>query len=583
MKAELDPTTTRQAKVTEKAAQKKQPDQQDVLLKIAAAVELFHTPNDECYARFPVNSHHETWAIRSNGFKRWLRHEFYKSQAKGPQGEALRSALQVLEARAQFDASERPVWVRVAEHEKNIYIDLSNPDWEAIEITPYGWQVVAEAPVCFRRSGSMLPLPYPVRGGSVDELFPFLNVASYKDFMLMVAYLLAAMRPRGPYPIMVLNGEQGAAKSTAARVIRELTDPNTSPLRSAPREERDLMVAAVNSWVLGYDNLSGIPTWLSDAFCRLSNGGGISHRELYTNQDEFILRAMRPIILNGIDSLTERSDLADRALIFNLKQLRDNKRQPEREFWQGFEQARPRILGALLNAVSMGLRNQENVKLLSFPRMADFALWITAAEPALPWDDGSLLAAYTGNRQEAVELSLEADVVAVAVRAFMTEQDTWSGKPSELYEALKEHVPEITRNSRAWPKAPNWLTNRLKRATTFLRVVGIEIEFGHSGDRKITLIRKESQNNVQSDQSDQVLEIQGLSLDASENSSVQSKSGSVQDGNGGEIMDASICGVDDSQKVPSTPKGISHIGSDAMDATDASLDTLMGDMQEIEL
>jgi hypothetical protein len=335
--------------------------QQEILLTIAAAAELFHTPDEECYARFPVNGHYETWAIRSKGFKRWLSHGFYKYAGKGPNAESLQAALNVLEAQAQFDGAERPVWVRVAEHEGNIYLDLGNPAWEAVKITPKGWEVIADPPVCFRRSRSMLPLPYPERGGSVNELRPFLNLASDSDFLLMVAFIIAAMRARGPYPIVVLNGEQGTAKTTTARVIGSLLDPSTSPLRSAPREVRDLMIAANNSWLMGYDNLSGVPDWISDALCRLSTGGGFSTRELYTDREETIFEAMRPITLNGIDSLANRQDLADRSLIFNLPQISEDARRPEKEFWTDFEKVQPRIIGAILDTVSMALRNQNSV------------------------------------------------------------------------------------------------------------------------------------------------------------------------------------------------------------------------------
>ena len=71
------------------------------------------------------------------------------------------SALQVLEAKAQFDGPERPVWVRIAEHEGAIYLDLGNETWEAVKITTTGWEVVADPPVCFRRTRSMIALPYP--------------------------------------------------------------------------------------------------------------------------------------------------------------------------------------------------------------------------------------------------------------------------------------------------------------------------------------------------------------------------------------------------------------------------------------
>jgi len=561
----------------------KEPTQLEILLEIADAAELFRTADGDCFARIPVNDHWETWLIRSKGFRRWLSHGYYRATGTGPNSEAMQAALNTLEAMAQFDGAERPIWVRLAEHEGKIFIDLANPAWEAIEITPDGWQVVANPPVCFRRSRGMLPLPYPEKGGSINELRPFQNLASDADFHLAVACLLAAMRPRGPYPIMVLTGEQGSAKSTAARIVRLLTDPNTSALRSIPREERNLMITATNSWVLPYDNLSGIPIWLSDAFCRLSTGGGISNRELYTNGEEFILDAQRPVILNGIDSLTERSDLADRALIFNLPQIPKGTRQSEKKFFAAFDKVRPKILGALLEAVSTGLKNLESVKLPDLPRMADFAMWIVACEPALPWPPGAFLAAYTGNRQEAVELSLEADVVAVAVRAHMADKEEWSGKPSKLYEALKNHVTEDTQKSKAWPKAPHVLTGRLKRAATFLRAVGVEIDFGKSGDRQTTITRKGMQNSVRSVQSVQPQENQGVSPDASKNSSVQPGAGSVQKGNGGEITDASMDALDASQKEAPNGKVDNHATLDAMDAWDASLHTLGEDIVEVEL
>lgn len=153
-----------------------------------------------------------------------------------------------------------------------------------------------------------------------------------------------------------------------------------------------------------------------------------------------------------------------------------------------------------------------------------------------------------GNRAEAVELSLEADVVAVAVRTHMADKNEWSGTPKELYDALENHVSEATQKSKAWPKAPNWLSNRLKRAATFLRKVGIEIDFGHSGDRKTTITRKSQKNTVQTVQTVQTQENQGLSVDDTPKSTVQTGSNTVQEGNGREILDDTFGGMDDTKK-----------------------------------
>jgi len=495
----------KQSKGDKRGKKEEGPTQAEILLELAAEVELFHTQNMEGFGTFPVENrslpgrHRETWPIKSTGFRRWLAREFYQVEGKPPNSEAMGGALNILEAKAHFDGEEHDVYVRAARHynEGNIYLDLGNHLWDAVAITPEGWEVVDGPPVKFRRSKGMAGLYQPERGGQIGELRPFLNVGSDADFYLIVAWLLAALNPSGPYPLLVLQGEQGSAKSTAGRVIRSLVDPGTAPLRSTPREVRDVMISASNSWVLAFDNLSGLPTWLSDVFCRLSTGGGFSTRELWTNGEEAIFDAMRPVILNGISAIATRPDLADRSIIITLPQIGDGVRRPEKEFWAAFEMAQPRIIGALLEAVSAGLRHINQVKLNSYPRMADFCAWITACEPALPWPPGSFLAAYMGNRADAVEATLEADVVAVAVREFMADKETWEGSASALLDELSEIVGEKVTRGKAWPKAPNSLSNRLTRAATFLRAIGVEVERSKSGDRLISLARKEREKTVQ--------------------------------------------------------------------------------------
>src|SRR5262249_54107928 len=150
-----------------------------------------------------------------------------------------------------------------------------------------------------------------------------------------------------------------------------------------PRDERDLMIAAKNAWLMCFDNLSHLPTWISDALARLATGGGYATRELYSDAEEVIIDVQRPTILNGIEDIVTRADLLDRTLILELPTIDEKRRRPEQEFWSAFESTRPFLLGALLDAVSMALRRLPNVKCEQLPRLADFALWATAAEPAL--------------------------------------------------------------------------------------------------------------------------------------------------------------------------------------------------------
>jgi hypothetical protein len=133
-----------------------------------------------------------------------------------------------------------------------------------VEIDAACWRVIENPPVRFRRAAGMQPLPMPAPGGSVETLRSFLNVQSDTDFVLVVAWALAVLRNRGPYPVIVLSGEQGSAKSTFSAILRALLDPNTAPLRALPREDRDLFIAASNGHVLAFDNVSacrrGFPT-----------------------------------------------------------------------------------------------------------------------------------------------------------------------------------------------------------------------------------------------------------------------------------------------------------------------------------
>jgi len=233
------------------------------LVELASVAEFFHAPGGEPHVTLQVGDHRETWPVRSSGLRLWLRREFYRATGKAPSSQAIQDALGVLEAQARFDGPEIPVFVRVGDGGGTLYFDLVNARWEAVAITATGWRVVADPPVRFVRAHGMLPLSTPMPGGNVAWLRRFVNVDRKTDFVLYASYIVAALRPRGPYPVLILTGEQGSAKSTAERVARELIDPNVAPLRSEAREVRDLMIAARNGWMVALDNLSMLSGWMS--------------------------------------------------------------------------------------------------------------------------------------------------------------------------------------------------------------------------------------------------------------------------------------------------------------------------------
>jgi hypothetical protein len=390
--------------------------------------------------------------------------------------------------RAQFDGPQRTVHVRVAEHAGYLYLDLADEHWRAVEIGPDGWHVIASPAVRFRRPAGMLPLPIPEQGGSIETLNSFLNLSSRNDFVLIVAWLLAALRSGGPYPLLAISGEQGSAKTVLSKVLKALVDPNAAPVRALSREERELMIAANNSHLLAFDNLSGLPHWLSDALCRLATGGSFAVRQLYTDDEEVLFQATRPILLNGIEDVISRPDLGDRAIFITLPAIAETDRRPEAELWREFEIARPLILGALLDAVVHGLRRINHVQLEALPRMADFALWAAACETAL-WPAGTFARAYAANRRAAIESIIEADPVATCVRTIMGERTMWIGSASDLMRLCAESAREEASISAPWAKNPRALAGRLRRAQTFLRMLDIDIAFGREGRSGARIIR----------------------------------------------------------------------------------------------
>ena len=466
------------------------PSQAQQLIELGEAAELWHTPAADGFATVTVGDHVEHYPVRSRHFRLWLDHQFFLSTGGAPNSEARSSALSVLEAKARFEGDEHAVFLRVAPHDGGIVIDMADAAWQAIEVTADGWQVIDNPPVRFRRAKAMLPMPMPAAGGSIGELRQFINVTD-EHYPLVLASLVAYLRPVGPYPVLCLHGEQGSGKSTQAKMLRLLIDPNTAPIRSEPKEPRDLMIAANNGWLIALDNLSHVPSWLSDCLCRLSTGGGFSTRTLYENDEETIFDATRPVILTGIEELATRGDLIDRSLLVNLPVIPEHHRRPEAELWAEFNQALPRIFGALLDAVSGAIRNLPTTKLDRLPRMADFALWSTAAEPALGLSAGEFIAAYTGNRETANVSVLECSPVAKYIFD-VAQGDGWSGTASELLAQFNEQAGFERTDGKpgkkppeGWPKSPRSLSGTLKRLAPNLRQAGIEVEYDRVGrDRR---------------------------------------------------------------------------------------------------
>jgi hypothetical protein len=473
----------------------------EVLLSLANCADYCHGVDGRPYSTVPLEDddpRRETMCIRHESFRDWLRRRYYRATGRAVPAEALHAVLGVLAARACYDGPTRDVRVRVGGTVGTvgtvlpvgggtggngaIYLALGDDQRRAVEVDAGGWRIVAAPPVLFRRPKGQRPLPEPARGGSINDLRPLLNLRD-EEWPLAVAWLAQALCPRGPYPLLCLHGEQGVAKSTMARVLKGLVDPSVPMLRTLPRDERDLCIGASNAWVLALDNLSDLRPWLSDAFCRLSTGGGLATRQLYTDEDEAIFDVQGPVILTGIEDLATRPDALDRAILLTLEPIPDLERLTERSYWARVEAVLPRVLGALLDGISGALCLLPTVEseLTNLPRMADFGVWMEAATRALGFRPGEALAAYLANRDAAAGKALDASILTGPLRTWLQGQQLpWEGTCETLLEGLTSVAGHSARRS-GWPETPRALSGALRRLAPILRTLGIVIEMEMAG------------------------------------------------------------------------------------------------------
>jgi hypothetical protein len=482
----------------------------------AERLEFFHDSYRKAFATVPVGDHRETWKIRSRDFRLWVTNHLYDFIGFPPPKAVVNQCLEEFETVAICRGPLHEVHVRIAASNDAIHVDLANDEWETLNVTPSGWRVGKESPLKFRRPMGMTALPYPVAGANLREILRFINVRPQSESLLLT-WLTYSLRPNLPYPILALSGVQGSGKSTITRVLRSLIDPSLAALTTTPKSERDVAIAATNSHLIAMDNLSEITPELSDIMCRVATGGSFRTRELYTNDEEMIFTYRRPLVINGIEDLPVRPDLLDRALLIHVEPIEPEKRRDERDFWNEFEQARPRLFGAVVDAVSAGLRLVDDVRLSSSPRMADFFRWGVAIEQHLGFPAGTFLAAYSANIEDANAAALEASPVAKVIHDFLSFHDgRFRGTALELLQALDQFIEAnekswnasgssqaLVRKHPQYPKAANQLSAAIARVEPNLAKLGIKIQRGRNhGGRYVCLELNPSEIDARRDRGD---------------------------------------------------------------------------------
>jgi hypothetical protein len=463
------------------------------LVAIATEQDLFSDDGDDGYCCIEVaGGAQRTVRIEGSAFTDWLLATY---GARFPETIAGRRVPGSVSASTVTDAvravlavarqgDTRRVFLRLGWAVDRLWLDMATPEPRTIEITPNGWSLIVDPPVHLVHSPTAKPLPVPVSITleAVWERLEYFFGFSPADsrLTLLVGVMMAGLMPRGPYPILLLCGEQGSGKTTRSKLIKLTVDPTKASVRGRPKSAEDLAISVWRSWLGLFDNLSKLDQDMSDWLCRLSEGAGLPKRKLYTDSEEILIEAARPIMLTAIPDICQSGDVIDRAVLIRCDPLPRKVR--EQVLLDQFEEFRPHLLAYLVEGASCALRKyRDMVDVHDGLRRGDWCAWVEAASEALGLQPGAFTAAYKENQDQAVRMALELDPVAAAVLEYMEDKSEIEIGVTLLHSSLeqiarKQHTGRLPLD---WPSMAHHFSGRLRRVAPMLRRVGIAIEQEH--------------------------------------------------------------------------------------------------------
>lgn len=448
---------------------------------------LFHDSNGQAYAE--SHSTREVQRLDSRRFKDWLVARFYLETQKSPRDQGVREAISTLSGLARQEGDCHEVNIRMGTHDGAYYLDLAEDgSSRAVELMPGKWRIIEKPPCHFIRPETMRALTYPVSGHDLNQLWDYVNIPE-SSRILVIAWLVECLRPDTPFPVLELFGEQGSAKSTTQRILRQLIDPNASDLRAAPKNVEDIFVCAGVNWMGSYENISHLSPSMQDALCVLSTGAGYAKRKLYSDADETVIQVKRPIILNGISVAITAQDLVDRAISIETPVISD--RVEGTIIFPAFEKKRGELLGALLDIAAKALAILPSIELPAKdrPRLLEFVKLGMAISQVTTGRPKEFLDQFNAVRQEAIARSIDSSPVALALIEWCENQ------PGVIELSVKDLFARLCQlrpvNVDSWPRSERGLADTLRRLSPALRQLGIECtSLGKRGSRVYWQIRR---------------------------------------------------------------------------------------------
>lgn len=450
-------------------------DEAAALLRHARSATPFVSKDGQPCASVPgsIDSRH-VHALRSAAFRDWLTNEFYSEFEVPPSLGAFRAVLRTLEARARYgDFPPQTLDHRLGCEgdpltPSKIVLDLANAAGEVVEINSHAWRIRDNMHHSFRQSNTTLALPRPIPPldddptGNTEALQQFAQLffLDATDRAPVFAWLIAALRPTGPYPILVLHGPAASGKTVLARALRALIDPSPANIRRVPDREDELLALASENWILAFDDAYQLSPKISGALCAIASGDALQILQPDL-RDALEVPIARPIILVAPHDETKSAwtpsrSLSNRTLLIERTPLK--RLQPEAELWSEFENLHPAMLAALVHAASTALHRVRDIDLPNVTRFADATVWAAAAAPALGLTEQTLVDALS----DRAAVWVGSNPLRDALSTLLAPTGVWSGDPAALLNQLRVIAPRA-----ALPATPKDLSQALPNLAGF--------------------------------------------------------------------------------------------------------------------
>ena len=518
-----------------------QQSKSDNLLELVKAKEplYFQDQYKTPYIYIEDQGIHKVFKIDSREFKRFLHFFYYQSQGENIKSENLKDVLLTLEAFSNY-GKQIELHNRITAFGKDetleIWIDLCDDKWQSIKVTKDGWEIVEKTPPTFRRYNHMQPFTIPKNpdgtygtydnngvslpptlkgfkhvGGRegvslpvmssvpsvssakpLDIFFKFANI-SEKDRLLTKILLVFYFVPHVPHVGNCVHGSKGSAKSTFHKLLKQLIDPSAVQVLDMPSDKNELLQVLFHHYVVWFDNINYIPSWISDLFCRVITGVGAQKRQLYTDDDDIVYRLVRVLGFNGINIAAVKEDLLDRLVLLQLDAISPEKRRSERELYEEFAKVKPFLVAEILGVLSQAIALYPTINPPKLFRMADFTKWGCAIAEALGYSQKDFLDAYEQKINGQIKEAVLQDFFGGVFFDWVSEQNVgednlvWTGKASGLFTALKAYAKVVGISTRVkdFPKSPSILMRKLNLLMDSLNKLGVGVECLPDGYRTI--------------------------------------------------------------------------------------------------